>query len=37
MVGAIFKFISGVIYSYSNNYYLLVIAGIIGVITVTGG
>jgi len=37
MVGAAFKFISGIIFSLSNNYYLLIVAGIIGVITVTGG
>lgn len=37
IIGAFFKFISGLIYSYSDNYYLLIVAGVIGVITVTGG
>ena len=36
IIGAILKVITGIIYAYSSNLMALVIAGIIGVISVTG-
>jgi hypothetical protein len=36
MIGALLKLLTGLFYAYSNNLYILVITGIIGVISVTG-
>ena len=37
MLSALLKIFAGVTYALSNNYYFLVISGIFGVLTVSGG